>query len=186
MKKLSIGAIAVLAMVSISLVGCTSVQSGVGLRRQVTRAVAVIRPVQGGGSLGTVTFIQEGRHVRIIADMQGLTPGKHGIHVHEFGDTSAFDGTSAGGHFNPRNTPHGAPTAEVRHVGDLGNLEVDRNGVATYNRLDEVITLNGPNSVVGRAVVVKAGPDDFKTQPGGAAGARIAWGVIGIGALSSE
>jgi Cu/Zn superoxide dismutase len=79
--------------------------------------------LQGSTVQGTVTFIQEGSAVRVIADVSGLTPGKHGFHIHEFGDLTAQDGSSLGGHLNPYNSMHGGPDDKVRHLGDLGNLE---------------------------------------------------------------
>jgi Cu-Zn family superoxide dismutase len=108
----------------------------------------------------------------------GLTPGKHGFHVHEYGDCSAPDGSSAGGHFDPGRTTHGAPDAAERHAGDLGNIEADAGGIATVNIQAEGITLGvGDRSVLGKAIVVHADPDDF-SQPTGNAGARLACGII--------
>jgi Cu-Zn family superoxide dismutase len=106
--------------------------------------------------------------------------GKHGFHVHEFGDCSMADGVCAGGHFNPTGSPHGSPDAAKRHVGDFGNLTADESGKATYKRVDKLITFSGPNSIIGRSIIVHAAPDDF-SQPSGNAGARIGCGVIGIG-----
>ena len=96
------------------------------------------------------------------------------------------DAASAGGHFNPDNKKHGAPTDEERHVGDLGNLEADENGVAHYERTDTVIAFFGPHSVIGRAIIVHAGEDDFTSQPTGNAGTRLACGVIGIAEETTE
>ena len=116
--------------------------------------------------------------MRVVADIEGLTPGDHGFHVHEFGDCSAPDGTSAGAHFNPTKKPHGAPDNAERHVGDLGNITADESGKAHYDRIDTVIELNGENTIVGRSVIVHAKADDFVSQPAGNAGSRIACGVI--------
>ena len=111
---------------------------------------------------------------------RGLEPGQHGFHVHEFGDlTDLQKGESAGGHFNPTGMPHGRPDDEERHAGDLGNIEADQNGVANVNIRDSVLRLNGPQSILGRAIVVHAKADEF-TQPSGDAGDRVALGVIGI------
>ena len=108
--------------------------------------------------------------------------------VGQGGDVSAggfdadADGKCAGGHFNPEGMPHAGPDDAKRHVGDLGNLEADGQGHATYDHTDSMIKLNGPHSVIGRALIVHAKPDDFKTQqPPGNAGDRIGCGVIGIG-----
>lgn len=137
-----------------------------------------LQPTAGNTVSGWVSFEPMGDHVHVTAEVKGLTPGKHGFHVHEKGDCSSGDGKSAGGHFNPTGAPHGGPDAEQRHVGDLGNLEADDTGVARYDRMDMVLRLSGEHSILGRAIIVHAGGDDFTTQPTGAAGARIACGVI--------
>ena len=144
----------------------------------VTEAVATLEPTEGNDVSGTVTFTKVAGGIRIVADVDGLTPGKHGFHVHENGDCSAPDGSSAGGHFNPTNMPHGAPDDAQRHVGDLGNLVADENGHAHYDRIDTVIALEGEKSILDRGLIVHAGEDDFVTQPTGNAGARVACGVI--------
>jgi Cu-Zn family superoxide dismutase len=165
------------------LVGCMTLPGAV---KPPTKAVAVIQPLQDSGVRGIVTFIQEGNGVRVVAEITGLSPGKHGFHIHEFGDGTTADGLALGGHFNPGNTMHGGPDDQERHVGDLGNLEADKSGRAKYNRLDTRIALHGRNSIIGRSVVIKERVDDYKTQPGGGAGQRIAYGVIGVSSLPSE
>jgi len=143
-------------------------------------AVCILYPTEGNETSGIVKFTQTSEGIKIVADVNGLTPGKHGFHIHELGDCSSPDGKSAGGHFNPTNKKHGSPDAEERHVGDLGNLVADDNGRAHYERLDKVISLNGPNSIFGRGIIVHAGEDDLTSQPTGNAGARLACGVIGL------
>lgn len=143
-------------------------------------ALAVLQPTDGNTAKGVITFTHTKDTTTIRAEVSGLSPdGKHGFHIHEFGDCSAPDGTSAGGHFNPENVKHGAPDEDTHHVGDLGNLEADSSGEAVLEITDSEISFSGPNSVVGRAVIVHAKPDIFD-QPTGSAGARIACGVIGI------
>jgi Cu-Zn family superoxide dismutase len=144
----------------------------------VTRAVAVLQPTQGSKVAGTVTFTKTDKGVRVQADVTGLAPGKHGFHIHEYGDASSPDGMAAGGHFNPHKMDHGAPTAEKRHVGDLGNIEADASGHATYDLLDPALGFSGATSILGRGVVVHEKPDDFG-QPTGNAGGRVAVGAIG-------
>jgi Cu-Zn family superoxide dismutase len=144
-----------------------------------SRAVAVVHPTEGSKAHGKITFTQMDGQVHIQGVIHGLTPGKHAFHVHEFGDCSDLKGLSAGGHFNPGKMPHGAPTAEKRHVGDLGNIVADDDGNAKINMNDKVIALSGPHSIIGRAVIIHAKPDDF-SQPVGNAGGRVACGVIGI------
>lgn len=147
---------------------------------EVTRAVAVLVPIGRSGVSGTVYLTKQNGAIHITGEVTGLSPGLHGFHVHEFGDlTAADDGSSAGGHFNPEGQPHGAPDAEERHVGDLGNIEADQQGTSTVDITDPVVKLTGEHSVLGRALMVHEGEDHF-TQPSGDAGARVAFGVIGI------
>lgn len=143
-------------------------------------AVAVLIPTQGNDVHGVVRFTKVENGVRVQADVTGLTPGGHGFHVHEYGDASAPDGMAAGGHFNPAHAEHGGPMAEMRHAGDLGNLEADASGHATLDHVDPVLALEGPTSIIGRGLIVHAAPDDLKSQPTGNAGKRVACGVIGI------
>src|SRR5205807_10607182 len=94
----------------------------------ITKAVAVLHPTKGNSVEGVITFTKEGNKIRVKGEVRGLTPGKHGFHVHEFGDCSAPDAASAGGHFNPTGMPHAGPDAAKRHVGDLGNIEAGADG----------------------------------------------------------
>jgi superoxide dismutase, Cu-Zn family len=149
--------------------------------KPVLKAVCVIYPTQGNTVSGTVTFTAEKGGVKVVADLSGLTPGKHGIHIHECGDCSSADGMSAGGHFNPMAMSHGAPMDAMRHEGDMGNIQADANGSAHLEYLDANIALDGATSIIGRSVIVHKNEDDLKTQPTGNAGARIGCGVIGIG-----
>ncbi len=143
-------------------------------------AVAVLTPTEGNSVRGRVTFANVDGSVLVTADISGLTQGMHGFHVHETGDCSAPDASSAGGHYNPDASPHGAPTdaSSERHVGDLGNLEAGSTGTVRYEHTDPVIQLSGPESVIGRAVIVHSGQDDYTSQPSGDAGSRLACGVI--------
>lgn len=163
--------------------GCTvadEAPAGADATPDVTRAVAVLHPTDGNDAHGTVRFERTPDGIQLTADVTGLAPGQHGFHIHELGDCTAPDATSAGGHFNPEDMPHGGPLVAERHVGDMGNLGADSTGSAHYQRTDGLLTLNGPHSIVGRAVIVHAEPDDMRSQPTGAAGSRVACGVIGI------
>lgn len=144
------------------------------------KAIALLSPAKDKTVKGLVTFTQMDKGVKVYAHLEGLAPGKHGFHIHEFGDCTAADLTSAGGHFNPTQMSHGAPTDEMRHSGDLGNLVADDKGMATLEWIDPTMQLSGPNTIIGHAVIVHAKEDDLKTQPTGNAGAREACGVIGI------
>ncbi len=143
-------------------------------------AIIVLAPTEGNDVHGIINFTAVEGGVRVVADVTGLTPGKHGFHIHQFGDCSKLDGKSAGGHFNPEGVNHGGPTASVRHVGDMGNLVADENGVAHLDAVDKLLSFSGKHSIIGRGIVIHAGEDDLTSQPTGAAGARVACGVIGI------
>ncbi len=145
-----------------------------------TMAVAVVQGLGEHKVKGKVTFTQKADGVEVVAELTGLHPGEHGFHIHEYGDCSMADGKCAGGHFNPTNMPHGGPDSPKRHVGDLGNIKADSTGRAMYKRLDTMIALSGPNSIIGRSVILHAKADDLKTQPSGDAGDRIGCGTIGI------
>jgi superoxide dismutase, Cu-Zn family len=146
----------------------------------INKAVCMVYPTQGNTVNGIITFVAIDGGIKVVADLHGLTPGKHGFHIHECGDCSAIDGTSAGGHFNPRGKQHGAPMDQVRHMGDMGNIEADASGNAHLEYIDNSIQLNGPESIIGRGIIIHNSEDDLKTQPTGNAGARVACGVIGI------
>lgn len=150
------------------------------MAQETNKAIAVLHPTNGNQVTGTVTFTKGTEGVRIVADLTGLKPGKHGFHVHEFGDCSAPDATSAGGHFNPTKHEHGAPDAAQRHAGDLGNIEADGSGKAHVDFTDKAMKLSGDEGIVGHAVIVHEKADDLKTQPTGDAGGRVACGVVGI------
>ncbi|ONK63418.1 uncharacterized protein A4U43_C07F14930 [Asparagus officinalis] len=115
--------------------------------------------------------------------VSGLTPGHHGFHVHALSDTTNGC-NSTGPHFNPTEKEHGAPEDEVRHVGDLGNLNAGKEGNVEFNIVDKQIKLSGPHSVIGRAIVVHADSDDLGrgrlelSKETGNAGERIACGEI--------
>jgi Cu-Zn family superoxide dismutase len=144
----------------------------------VTAAVAKLAPTKDSTARGEVTFTQEADGVRVVGSFSGLIMGEHGFHVHEKGDCSAPDATSAGGHFNPSSMAHAAREAPVRHVGDLGNLKADPYGLARVEFVDKMLSLSGPSSILNRAVIIHDKADDFTTQPTGNAGARLACGVV--------
>jgi Cu-Zn family superoxide dismutase len=144
------------------------------------RATAALKPTQGNKAVGEATFEEDGGKVHVQVLAQGLKPGQaHGLHIHEVGDCSAPDAMSAKGHFNPGSHAHGNPASGEHHAGDLPALQAAKNGHAKLEATIDGVTLSpGPNSIVGRALVVHADPDDYKTQPTGNSGARIACGVI--------
>lgn len=144
------------------------------------RAVAVLHPTEGNEVTGTITFQKVAEGVRVQADVQGLEEGMHGFHVHLYGDCTAPDGTSAGTHFNFVGSSTNPPADIDRITGNLGNLNAGADGTATADTVIANAKLNGPKSIIGRAVIIHAKKNDPSQPPIGAAGARQACGVIGI------
>lgn len=147
------------------------------------RANAQLQPTKGSKTFGEATFEQAGDKVRVVVFVQGLKPGQeHGLHIHEAGDCSSGDGMSTKGHFNPYAKPHGQQGNAEHHAGDLPSLKANKAGRANVQvDLDIITLIPGPASIIGRGLIVHADPDDYKTQPTGNAGARIACGVIQAG-----
>jgi Cu-Zn family superoxide dismutase len=149
--------------------------------RPVEQAVAVLEPTAGHEAHGVVRFRADGERLRVVADVDGLEPGVHAFHVHVWGDCSRPDATSAGTHFNFEGPSLALPPGIDRITGNLGELHADADGhahvVASVARAD----LDGPRSIVGRAVIVHERGNDLDSPPIGAAGPRVACAVIGIG-----
>ncbi len=142
-------------------------------------ASATIAPASGSQVGGTVDFYKTPAGLRVTARLSGLTPGEHGFHVHEVGDCSAPDASSAKGHFNPLAKAHGHHARGDHHAGDLPTLVADGQGNAALDAEVAGLSLSGdPAAILGRAIVVHADPDDYKSQPAGNSGKRIACGVI--------
>jgi len=162
------------ALAVAALTGCQS------LPADAPSASASLQPTQGNNVSGKATFHQVGDKVLVVAQVSGLTPGReHGFHIHDAGDCSSGDGMSAKGHFNPLGKPHGHPGTPERHAGDMPALKADLYGNAVLETdLDLVTVTPGPTSIVGRGLIVHADPDDYRTQPTGNAGARLACAVI--------
>lgn len=144
---------------------------------EITKATAHLDSKSGSKVTGTVTFTKVGDDVQVVADIQGLAPGKHGFHLHDTGDCSAPDAASAGPHFNPTHQHHGGPMTAERHAGDLGNIVADASGKAHIDWKGK-LSLGGADSIIGKSVVVHEKEDDMKTDPAGNAGARVACGPI--------
>lgn len=144
-------------------------------------AVAQVAPTQGNTVTGSLALAQSAEGVHITGAIQGLKPdAEFGFHVHEKGDCSAPDGSSAGGHFNPTQAQHGNPTGAAHHAGDMVNIHSNAEGVAQVDTTAAGTTLHGDptTDLLGKAIVVHEGPDDYATQPSGNSGKRIACGVI--------
>lgn len=159
-----------------------AVLSGCAVLPPVPIAVASLNPTQGSSASGTATFVERSGKLIVDGRFKGLTPGQHGIHIHEKGDCSAPDAMSAGGHYNPTGEPHGAPGSAKHHGGDFGNLTADANGDATLSVTLDTSRVGlgklAPNTIAGKALVVHADPDDLSSQPAGNSGRRVACGVI--------
>lgn len=145
--------------------------------QEVTKATAQLESKSNSKVTGTVTFTKVGDEVQVVADIQNLTPGKHGFHIHDKGDCSAPDAASAGPHFNPTQKHHGGPDTAEHHSGDLGNITADASGKAHIDWKGK-LSLTGADSIIGKSVVVHEKEDDLKTDPSGNSGARIACGAI--------
>ncbi len=176
--------VSALAIGIVAFVGTSAVaaEEGSDTKSAVpTKAIAVLKATEGNNVSGYVTFTQTDEGTLIEAHVMGLKPNaKHGFHIHEFGDISAADGKSTGGHFNPDGHDHAGPMDGKRHVGDLGNLEADGSGHAKYKRVDKYVQIHGEHSILSRGITIHAGTDDLTSQPTGAAGARLAVAVIGL------
>lgn len=143
-------------------------------------AEAEILATEGQDTGGVIRFTRVGDEVRIEGTVTGLTPGEHGFHIHATGDCSAPDASSAGGHFDTGGHPHGPPDSppDQHHLGDFGNITADENGEAQVSLTSSRLSMSGPDSIIGKAVIVHADPDDLHSQPSGNAGARVGCGVI--------
>jgi len=142
-------------------------------------ATAKLESRSGSSVTGEAEFTEKNGGVEVSIQVKGAKPGPHGAHLHDKGDCSAPDASSAGGHFNPDNKAHGAPTANPHHAGDFGNMTVAANGTGRLKIFVKGLTVApGPNSVVGHAIVIHADADDYKSQPAGNSGARVACGVV--------
>lgn len=152
---------------------CASTPSG-------PRATAQLQSTTGNATSGSVSFVQKGNKVLVSGEIRGLKPNaEHGFHVHEKGDCSSGDGMSAGGHFNPTGAPHGAHGMGMHHTGDLPSLKADAGGVARFNFESGSLAVgSGVTDIVGKGLIVHRDPDDYKTQPTGNAGPRLACAVI--------
>ncbi len=169
MKRLS------LFVAGLMLSGCATMPAG------SPQATAELKNASGEG-VGTASFWEDASGVRIVTQVRGISPGRHGIHIHAVGKCDPPDFTTAGGHYNPGGKKHGLKSLVGSHAGDLPNLDVgtDRTGRLEY--VTKLVTLGpGPTSLFdadGSALLIHANPDDEMTDPTGNSGGRIACGVL--------
>jgi len=179
---LTVAALFLVASWGIALAGDDHSKEAEERDDSLKRAVAVIHPTKDNSARGVVHFHRSAPgQVTLSAHIEGLEPEqKHGFHIHEYGDCSAEDGTSAGDHYNPEGHPHGLQEEDERHAGDLGNIVADEQGKGTLILTVDNISIAGEsNPIIGRGLIVHRDPDDG-SQPVGDAGPRIGCGVIGV------
>lgn len=182
MRARFVSCFCVFALTAAAAVGCE--QGGA----TSPKAAAELKPLGDSTVGGTVDFtrLSSGR-IRVVADLSGMAPGEHGLHIHEYGDCSDPNGLLAGDHFNPDGVKHGGPTAAEHHAGDLGNITADSNGRGYMTfETDDFKLDTGPRGVLGRSVIVHAMRDDLLSQPAGNSGDRVACGVIRSSSGSTE
>jgi superoxide dismutase, Cu-Zn family len=180
-------------MVVLALPGCKRSEEPVdeGYGTAGAEATATPEPAAGGGQAaaaqlagpsgitGVVNFTAApGGGVQAVVRIEGAAPGQHGLHLHAAGLCEPPDFASAGDHFNPTNAQHGGPQSAQRHAGDFGNVEVAADGTGNADVAATDLTIEGPNGVVGKAVVLHEKVDDLTTQPSGNSGGRVACGVV--------
>lgn len=172
--KLTLMPTAAVVLMAATLAGCASTPPG-------PRAAAKLDAKSDSAVRGIVSFTtQEDGSLKVFVDATGLIPGEHGFHVHEVGDCRAPDASSAKGHFNPGGKAHGFHAGPERHAGDMPNIAADNYGTVRTTFVVTGLSLSGENTIVGRSVIVHADPDDYKSQPAGNSGKRIACGVISL------
>ena len=169
----------------VAAVGCGAKEESAETEVQtapVRRATAYINPRSGSDLGGSAIFINDGSRIELQVTLEQAPPGEHAVHIHETGDCSAEDASSAGGHWNPSSEDHGQWDTPPFHLGDIGNIVVDEEGKGSLSLITDRWSMGGGgvNDILGHAVVVHADPDDFSSQPSGAAGARIGCGVIEV------
>ncbi len=161
-------------------IDCSSINSSKSTTKNIY-ATAPINAASGSSVSGLVSFVDSAGSVYLTADVDGLSEGKHAIHIHEFGDCSTFDAKSAGGHWNPTHTTHGEWDNHHFHLGDIGNIDADTSGNGKISLKTDLWCLGCEDStknILGKSIIIHEGEDDFTSQPSGNAGPRVGCGVI--------
>ena len=184
-RLMSIGVMPIfflLISTSILLMGCERAHQQVSVLpiAPAKQANATIGSSNDSGVTGIAVFTQNGDQITLMIEIQGASPGLHAVHIHAYGDCSASDGTSAGGHWNPTDVAHGKWGEGEFHLGDIGNITVGENETGRITLTTDLweIGTGSDIDVVGKSIIVHADADDFVSQPSGNAGARIGCGVI--------
>ena len=168
--------------IPIALTSCERMQNQVTVPStpSAKQAIATIGPTSDSSVTGMAVFTQNGDQITLTIEIQNASPGIHAVHIHENGDCSAPDGTSAGGHWNPTDVAHGKWGEGEFHLGDIGNITVGEDGTGSIELTTDLweIGTGSDIDVVGKGIIVHADADDFISQPSGNAGARIGCGVI--------
>ena len=182
--KPSLLRLAALSAITVGIAACSTPDAAnprTVASARLTAATGVPQPYPQSPVQGSLEFSQVRDVVSVNGTLTGLKPNaRHAFHVHEKGDCSKPDFSSAGSHFNPTSQPHGRASKPQHHAGDSDNLVANAEGTATVNAHFNGVVLGGgaSNDIIGKAIVVHADPDDYTSQPSGNAGSRIACGVI--------
>jgi len=167
-------------MVVLALLACAAFSRPVAAQTGDLHATVELKDTNGQ-SVGTAHLMQDGDAVHVTGSFRNLPPGAHGIHFHAVG-TCEPDFAAAGGHYNPEGKQHGLENPAGAHAGDLPNLMINDDGTGSYDHKTMMVTLgSGPTTLYdadGTSIIIHAGPDDYKTDPAGNSGARIACGVV--------
>lgn len=175
MPKRTLPPLAALALSALLLGGC-GLPAHLGFS---TDLQATLKPTKDNTASGLMTFRQQGKEVLIQGSFSGLSPGAHGLHIHEGADCGGIGARNAGAHLNPFGARHGSPASPSHHLGDLPMLTAGQDGEARFQARMNILTLDkGPTGLLGRTVIISARPDDFTTQPTGNSGPAVACGVI--------
>lgn len=168
------------ALAALAMWGCAHGGTTVVVSPPKGEAVAHLHPTQGNAVLGNAVFTDEGNNVTLKLTLSNALPGVYAVHLHENGDCSAPDASSAGAHWNPTGSSHGRHGQGEYHLGDVANLTVGDNGEGTISISTQAWSIGskGTDDIVGKSVIVHSGKDDFQSQPAGNAGSRIACGVV--------
>lgn len=182
MRRVNVKMIGYLSGVGVAIVLIAGIDCSAAEKVERKKAVVTIESRSDSHLTGKGKFVEEDGKVTLKLEIEGAEPGTHAVHLHEKGDCSAPDATSAGGHWNPSHENHGKWSNTPFHHGDIGNIEVGADGKGTFTLTTDLWTIGGSaeTDVLGKAIIVHAKADDFTTQPTGNAGGRVGCGVVQV------